>query len=353
MKIAITGGAGFIGSSIAIDIKQKYPAYSVTVFDNLIRKGSELNIPDLEKVNIRFIQGDIRNKQELEQLGSFDCMIEASAEPSVLAGLNSSPEYIIDNNLTGAINCFNLCQQQNANLIFLSTSRVYPISLIEKANYVEEKTRFSFALNQTIKGISTKGISEQLSLEYARSFYGTTKLAAEYLIKEYEAFYNMKTAVTRFSVVAGARQMGKADQGVATLWMAKHYWKQKLSYIGYGGAGKQVRDILHIDDLLRLIDMQLHSINRFTGQIFNAGGGLNNSLSLIEMTELCQEITGNKIDIDAVSENRPADLKAYISDNTKIEQATGWTPQKGAKEVFRDIFTWINNNEQKLKPYLT
>ncbi|HEY1032648.1 MAG TPA: NAD-dependent epimerase/dehydratase family protein [Flavipsychrobacter sp.] len=353
MKIVITGGAGFVGSNLAITLKLKYPAYSITIFDNLRRRGSELNLPAFLQHGISFVHGDIRNPEDLEQLGDFDCMVEASAEPSVMSGLDGSPTYVINNNLTGSINCFNACIKHKANLIFLSTSRVYPISFIENADYAELETRFAFTDNQSIKGISSKGISEELSLDAARSFYGTTKLSAEYLIKEYCEFYGLKAAVTRFGVIAGPRQMGKTDQGVVTLWMARHYWKKPLSYIGYGGLGKQVRDMLHIDDLIRLVDMQIHNIDAFNNKVYNAGGGNFSSASLLEMTQICEEITGNKIDIAAVKENRPADLRIYVTDNTKVSGELAWAPQKNAKDIFSDIFNWIKENEISLKPLLS
>jgi CDP-paratose 2-epimerase len=147
--------------------------------------------------------------------------------------------------------------------------------------------------------------------------------------------------------------MGKTDQGVVTLWMARHYWKKDLSYIGYGGTGKQVRDILHIDDLVSLVDMQVHHIDKFNGKVYNAGGGLLGSASLQEMTAICEEITGNKISMVSVVENRPADLRIYISDNSLIETETGWKPAKTAKDIFADIFDWIRDNEAALKPLLS
>ena len=353
MKIVITGGAGFVASNIALYLKQQYPSYTIIVFDNLRRRGSELNLVEFRQHDIQFIHGDIRNEEDLAQLPAFDCMIEASAEPSVMSGLDGSPAYVINNNLTGAINCFNHCIKYNASLIFLSTSRVYPISMIENANFIEEATRFSFTDNQAVQGISSKGISEKLPLDSARSFYGSTKLACELMIKEYQEFYGMKAAVTRFGVIAGPKQMGKTDQGVVTLWMAKHFWKKELAYIGYGGLGKQVRDMLHIADLVRLIDIQIHNIDKFNNTVFNAGGGLTSSASLLEMTQICEDITGNKIPIKSVTENRPADLRIYISDNTAIEAATGWKPEKTAKDIFSDIFHWLKDNEAALKPILS
>jgi CDP-paratose 2-epimerase len=352
MKLLITGGAGFVGSSLCIKLKEKYPSYSIIAFDNLKRRGSELNLADFKKSGIEFIHGDIRNKEDLEAVGAFDVLVEASAEPSVMAGLNSDPTYVINNNLYGSINCFNSCLKHKAKLIFLSTSRVYPIDKIESANFTEDTTRFAFAENQVERGISKAGISEELSLSGARSFYGTTKLSSELFIQEYAAFYNLEAAITRFGVIAGPRQMGKTDQGVVTLWMAKHYWKQSLKYIGYGGLGKQVRDVLHIADLITLIDVQIHQIEKFNGKIYNAGGGLTSSASLLEMTSICQEITGNKIKIDSETQNRPADLRIFVTDNTKLETETGWRPKENLTTIFSDIFTWIKENEAQLKTIL-
>ncbi|MGK4566552.1 GDP-mannose 4,6-dehydratase [Flavobacterium sp. 3HN19-14] len=146
--------------------------------------------------------------------------------------------------------------------------------------------------------------------------------------------------------------MGKTDQGVVTLWMAKHYWNQSLKYIGYGGTGKQVRDILHVEDLIELVDLQIHNIEKFTGKIYNAGGGLENSASLLEMTQICEKITGNKIKIASETETRPADLRIFVTDNSKIENETGWKPKRSVESVFQDIFEWIKANETQLEMIL-
>jgi CDP-paratose 2-epimerase len=352
VRILITGGAGFVGSSLSIKLKHKYPAYSITAFDNLKRRGSELSLQDFQRVGINFIHGDIRNAEDLASVGEFDVLIEASAEPSVMSGLNSDPTYVINNNLYGSINCFNTCLKNKAKLIFLSTSRVYPIDKIESASFIEEETRFSFSDEQKEKGISRQGISEALDLSGARSFYGTTKYSSELFIQEYAAFYGLQAAVTRFGVIAGPRQMGKTDQGVVTLWMAKHYWKQSLKYIGYGGTGKQVRDILHVDDAVALIDHQIHHTEQYAGKIYNAGGGLSTSASLREMTAICEKITGNKIQIDGETQNRPADLRIFITDASKIKSETGWQPKHSVENIFEDIYTWIHQNEAQLKSIL-
>lgn len=351
-SILITGGAGFVGSSMALQLKAKYPTYEIYVLDNLKRRGSELNIPRLKAANIHFVHGDIRNKEDFDGLPKIDLILEASAEPSVLAGIDSTPDYLINTNLSGTINCLNFATKNKSDFIFLSTSRIYPIETIESINFTEANTRFEIAEQQTIKGFSKNGISEDFPLDNYRSLYGTTKLASELFIQEYKQFFGLKTVINRCGVLTGPWQMGKIDQGVVVLWIAKHFWNQPLSYIGYGGTGKQVRDMLHTDDLFRLIDWQMHHLDEINGEIFNVGGGTEISLSLNEMTTLCEEITGNKIPIKQVPENRTADIRIYITDNSKVTAKTGWKPQISPKQIFSEIYKWIKENEQQLASIL-
>ncbi len=347
-NILITGGAGFVGSSMALQLKAKYPAYEIYVLDNLKRRGSELNIPRLKSAGIHFIHGDIRNKEDFDGLPKIDSILETSAEPSVLAGIDNTPDYLINTNLTGTINCLNFATKNKSDFIFLSTSRIYPIERIENIAFEETETRFKIAEKQNFDGISKDGLNEKFPLDGYRSLYGTTKLASEYFIQEYKQFFGLKTVINRCGVLTGPWQMGKIDQGVVVLWIAKHFWKQPLSYIGYGGTGKQVRDMLHTDDLFRLIDWQMHHLDEINGEIFNVGGGAEISLSLQEMTTLCQEITGNKITIQEVPENRTADIRIYITDNSKVSETTGWRPQIFTKQIFSEIYEWIKENEQQL-----
>ncbi len=352
MTILITGGAGFVGSSIGILLKQRYPHYQIFALDNLKRRGSELNLPRLKESGVIFFHGDVRNSEDFNELPDVNFIIEASAEPSVLAGINSTPDYLINTNLSGTINCLNFALKKNANFIFLSTSRVYPINQIEKIIYEEEETRFSINEKQNIHGISLQGISESFPLEGYRSIYGATKLCSEYLINEYQHFYKLKTVINRCGVLTGPWQMGKIDQGVVVLWMARHFWEQELSYIGFNGSGKQVRDILHVNDLFELTDYQIHNIDKVNGEIFNVGGGQETSVSLKELTEYSSEISGNKINIREVVETRAADISLYITDNSKVTAATGWKPKIGTKEILLDVYNWIKNNEQQLYPIL-
>lgn len=342
-----------MGSNVALKIKAAHPGWEVVAFDNLKRRGSELNIPRLRDAGIAYIHGDIRNKEDFDPIGAVDTMIEAAAEPSVLSGLDSTPEYVINSNLTGTLNCLNFALKHDAQVIFLSTSRVYPIDKLCDIAYHEADTRFVIDDVQKLPGISAKGLSEDFPLDGARSFYGASKLASELFIQEYAAFYGLKAIVNRCGVLAGPWQMGKIDQGVVVLWMARHFWKKELNYIGFGGEGKQVRDVLHIEDLYRLIETQLAGFPEFSGGVFNVGGGLDVSVSLRELTRLCEEITGNRITIHSVRENRTADIPVYITDNSRIEALCGWKPTIGPKELLTHIFEWIRENEPAVKGILS
>ncbi len=352
-KILITGGAGFVGSSLAISIKKKYPHYSVICLDNLKRRGSELNISRLSMHGIQFVHGDIRNKEDLFSLEQgITTIIEASAEPSVLAGLDSPPEYLINTNLLGTINCLYLAAKLKADLLFISTSRVYPIEAIDRIGFSEEDGRFELGVEQEIAGISSKGIAEDFPLEGFRSLYGATKLSSEFLIREFNQFYGIRTVINRCGVITGPWQMGKVDQGVIVLWVARHFWKRELGYFGYGGKGKQVRDILHVDDLSKLIDWQIHHMDGINGRLFNVGGGREISVSLKELTGICQRVTGNTVPVKEVQEDRKADIRIYITDNALVTKTTGWRPETGVEEIVRNIYEWIKENEATLKPIL-
>jgi CDP-paratose 2-epimerase len=351
-SILITGGCGFVGSNLGLMLKEKYPAYTIVALDNLKRRGSELNLPKLKDAGIEFIHGDIRNTEDLLLDRNFDYIIDAAAEPSVMAGMGATLSYVINTNLTGTINTLELAARSGAKFIFLSTSRVYPISYLENINYTEGATRFDLSETQTIPGVSSRGIAESFPLDKARSIYGTTKLASELLLEEFREFFDVSYVINRCGVIAGPHQMGKVDQGVMTLWVARHYWGKDIAYFGYGGTGKQVRDALHIFDLFDLVDFELHNFDKVNGRIFNAGGGLESSVSLQELTRICAEVTGNKVGASSVAENRKGDIPLYITDNTKISTEIGWTPKRNVRDIVADTFNWIHKNEKQLKPIL-
>jgi CDP-paratose 2-epimerase len=352
LTILITGGCGFVGSSLALGLKRLHPSYEIICFDNLKRRGSELNIPRLKAAGIHFEHGDIRNKEDLEFVQDLDVLIDAAAEPSVLAGLDQSTDYLIHTNFNGTINCLNLAQKKKAKFIFLSTSRVYPIETLEQVKFIETPTRFAIAPEQDITGFSVQGVAENFPLDGYRSLYGSSKLASELMVEEYNKLLGVPAVINRCGVLTGPNQMGKVDQGVFVLWVARHYWQKGLGYFGFGGTGKQVRDMLHVDDLLDLIDFQINHFDTFDGQVFNVGGGAERSVSLQELTMICEEVTGNRIEIKSVPETRAADIRLYITDNSKIEQISGWSPKISVEQTVRDIFHWIRDNEQQLQPII-
>jgi len=344
--ILITGGAGFVGSSIALDLAASFPGTRITAFDNLHRRGSELNLPRLAAAGVRFLHGDIRCPEDFRALPQPpNLVIECSAEPSAQAGYGGSPEFLIQTNLTGCFRCLELARESKADFLFLSTSRVYPVERLNSLSWREDDTRFSLAEQP-------EGVSESFPLDGARSLYGMTKLAAELMITEYAAAYGLRCAINRCGLIAGPWQMGKTDQGVVTLWVAAHYFKRPLQYIGFGGTGKQVRDILHVADLCDLIRDQVTHFDRYSGTLFNAGGGNSGSLSLREMTSVCEEVTGNQIDISANTADRPADIRIYITDHRRLTTHSSWRPTRSPQAVIRDIFDWIRTGPGHLKSIL-
>lgn len=341
MKLLITGGCGFVGSSLARYFKTGYPDYQITVLDNLYRKGSELNVKPLQDMGITFVKGDVRNLTDISAL-DFDMLIEASAEPSVMAGRGSDRRYLIDTNLNGLINCLDAAVEKNAKIIFLSTSRVYPMSAINSLRFIVTDSRYDLATSMT-DGVSETGFSERLTINGARSLYGATKLAGELMIQEYAEMFELQAVVNRCGLIAGPGQFGKTDQGVITHWAASYIYDKPLAIFG---SGKQVRDILNVKDLARLIDMQMHGFNKFAGETFNVGGGLANSLSINELDALCKKLIGPK-DVP-YKEVRDLDLKYYVTDNNKIAHYN-WEPVISAEDTLKDIISWLTDNKEELR----
>ncbi len=350
--LLVTGGSGFVGSWIALHWKKSHPGHRVIALDNLKRRGSELNLPRLKQAGVEFFHGDVRNPEDLMALPRIDAMVECSAEPSVLAGYGEGGRYVVNTNLFGTLNCLELAARDKADVVFLSTSRVYPIDAIN-AVCTEAEAGFVIAPPEPVPGVSNRGFAEEFPLKGARSLYGATKLASELLITEYAAMHGLRTVVDRCGVIAGPWQMGKTDQGFVLLWLARHHWRSSLGYTGFGGLGSQVRDVLHVGDLCDLVGWQLEHMEQMNGHTFNVGGGLSNSTSLRGFTELAARTTGQRIPIGADGTDRPGDLKLYVTDNTRVTKATGWTPLRSLENVFRDSYKWLLEHEGMLKPILT
>ena len=339
--VLVTGGAGFVGSNVAIGLAQRRPGWSIVALDSLRRRGSELNLARLREADVRFVHGDVRVLDDVLSAGEFDAVVECSAEPSVLSG----GDYVVQANLVGAYHCLELARRCDAQFVFLSTGRVYPVAELGRLVYTEGDLRFELEHDQPMPGASEAGIAEAFPLTGARTMYGATKLAAELLIEEYRAGHGLRAVIDRCGVIAGPWQLGKVDQGVFTYWMLAHHFDRPLSYIGFGGAGKQVRDLLHVEDLLDLLELQLSAPARWDGVTVNVGGGRACSLSLLEATAICAEITGRRIDIGAVAENRPGDVPVYLSDCARLFSLSDWRPKRGPREILADIHSWIAEHE--------
>jgi len=339
-----------VGGSLARAFNEDPQKNEVVLFDNLSRSGSEWNIKSLVSVGAKFVHGDVRNKHALEALeGNFDVLIEASAEASVQAGISGSPRNVFETNLVGALNCLEFARERCGAMIFLSSSRVYAIEALKSLPLVEAATRFELDDHGfTIDGAEISGITENFSCDGPRSYYGASKLAAEMLCQEYEKFTDLDIVVNRCGVIAGPGQFGKTDQGVFTLWVARHYYGRPLCYTGFGGKGLQVRDLLHPDDLFDLVRKQLASWDRVTGRTFNIGGGYDGSVSLKELTTICEETVGRSVQIGSDNDTNPVDMPWYVSDHTNVTNTLGWKPRHGPQKIVSDINDWIRKNENAL-----
>lgn len=355
-RILITGGCGFVGSNLAVDLMSR--GHEVTVLDDLSRSGAEILLEKrILSRGIKFARGDVRVSGDLNGLKEeFALLIECSAEASVLAGTQGQEaRRLLDINLQGAIHCFEWARERRVPVLFLSSSRVYPYDKLNACRYLERETRFDLA--EGCEGVSSRGVRAEMPLDGVRSLYGASKLCAELILREYAAAYDLPAIIDRCGVIAGPWQLGRIDQGVFTYWLAQHYFKKPLNYIGFGGAGKQVRDLLHVQDLAELVAKQVECLTgdkpAFRGEVFNAGGSCFSNLSLRETTDICAELTGNSGVIGSVPETRPADVIWYITDNGNTGQVFGWKPERSSRKILEDTFHWLRDHETDFEKLFT
>lgn len=351
MKLLVTGGCGFIGSRLCIAAHAA--GWDVHAIDNLRRRGSERNATELQHHGIRVHIGDVRSKDDVNLLPPVDVMVLAAAEPIVTTGIDSSPEYAVETNLVGTLNCLEAARQHKSSVILLSTSRVYSIESLRKLPRNDSSTRFSWDTNASECGFDPRrGISEKFSIQGFRSIYGTTKLASELMVTEYHHNYDLPVMILRSGLVAGPGQMARSDQGVIALWVARHSFNQSLKYTGFDGSGRQVRDVLHVDDLCDFVLSRLSDTQSWSAEPFNLGGGTERSVSLFELTKLCEQVTGNRIQMDAEPKTSSVDIPIYITDDSRLRRDFKWQPTRDVETVVRDIFAWIDLGDENLHTIL-
>ena len=354
MRMLITGGSGFVGAQLAFHFARRH---DVTVMDNLVRRGSEINLPLFQREGIEFVHGDVRNREDFNNLSrDFDAIVDASAQPSTVAGF-ANPVFDLTNNTFGLVNALEFARARRCPLIFCSTNRVYSADRLGALPRREEATRWAWDRQawaatppeKRVKGFDPEyGVSEEFSIDGGQhSVYGLSKVMADLACQEYADAFGVPTVINRFGVIAGPGQFGKSEQGWVTWWAVAHFFGLPLRVLGW--SGKQVRDILFVEDVCRLVEREIEMADRLAGQVFNVGGGERNTLSLIEGTAMMKRKFGRGVPMTMEAEPRKGDICLYSTDNRKVERVTGWAPRVGIDQGLDGIIEWVKENEESLR----
>ena len=346
MRIAITGICGFAGSKIARRLLQSFEGVTLCGLDNLLRPGSEMNRRELAALGIRFYHGDARMASDFDALPEVDWVIDAAANPSVLAGVDgrTSSRQLVEHNLLGTLNVLEYAKRCRAGFVLLSSSRVYSIPPLASLPVKPVGAAYELDTTQSLPiGLSSEGLTEKFSTESPVSLYGGTKLASECLALEYSAAFGMPVWVNRCGVLAGAGQFGTAEQGIFSYWIHSHLAHQRLRYIGFGGHGWQVRDAFHPDDLANLVAKQIQRNGASTRSLYNVGGGAENSMSLAELTAWCDERFGPHAPVPDMAP-RPFDIPWLIMDAAVVREEFDWRPTRSLHSILDEIATHAKQN---------
>ncbi len=338
MKILITGICGFVGSSLASSLLESLPGVQLFGLDNFIRPGSEHNRNSLQKQGIKLFHGDIRMASDFDALPAVDWVIDAAANPSVLAGIDgqTSSRQLVEHNLLGTVNILEYCKRHHAGFILISTSRVYSIAPLATAEVEVLGEAFSLKEDQIFpEGLSAAGVAESFSTTPPISLYGSTKLASEVLALEYGDTFGFPVWINRCGVLAGAGQFGRPDQGIFAFWINSWLRRKPLTYIGFGGNGYQVRDGLHPRDLIPLLRKQMEAPSG-NQRVMNFGGGVNNAMSLAEVSSWCHDRFGTH-SVAANLEMRRFDIPWMVMDASLARKTWSWEPQTTLCEILDEI----------------
>jgi len=333
-KALVTGGAGFIGSNLASALAKS--GTDVTVFDNFSRKGSRHNAEWLgENQQIKIVEGDVRNfSQVAEAARGRDVIFHTAGQTAVTTSV-ANPREDFEINALGTFNVLEAARQDDACVVYCSTNKVYGDN-VNAVPLVEKEKRYEFS------GKHRNGIREDFHIDARHHTpYGVSKLVGEQYARDYGALYGIKTVVNRMSCIYGTRQFGTADQGWISHFVRAAIFNKPLTIYGNG---KQVRDVLFVSDLVELFIREAESRKKLHGQAFNVGGGKENTISLIELTEELERITGRKIRTSKDTW-RPADQKVYYSDISKATKTLGWRPKVAPIQGIEALFRWTDKNK--------
>ncbi len=342
IRVLITGGAGMIGSHAAEYYAKK--GDDVVVLDNLMRsrlfgsdkKSVEYNWNYLAKYpNITRIKGDVRNDEDvLKAIGDdVDAVIHTAAQPGVPSSMKM-PKEDFSINAFGTVNVLEHLRQKcdKATFVYCSTNKVYGEN-VDRIPIEEKETRYIF------KGL--KGVDEQMPIDHTgHSPYGASKYVGDLYTQEYGRLYGMKTCCFRMSCIYGRRQFGFEDQGWVAWFIIASLMKKPINIFGNG---KQVRDMLFADDVVKAYDLFIKS--NLKHEVFNLGGGPENTISLIEFLNILKEKTGNEMQM-TFKDWRPSDQKVYISDTSKVKEKLGWQPEISVNEGIQILLDWAKENKE-------
>lgn len=340
MRILITGVCGFVGSTLARAFVDAGSRHELFGLDNFIRPGSEANRRDLKQRGVKLFHGDLRVPSDLETLPAVDWVIDAAANPSVLAGVDgrTSSRQLVEHNLSGTVNMLEFCKAHRAGFILLSTSRVYSIPPLAALPIEAQDGAFRPQAGATLPaGLTAAGLDETFSTQAPVSLYGATKLASEALALEYGETFNLPVFINRCGVLAGAGQFGRADQGIFAYWINSWLRRRPLRYIGFGGHGHQVRDCLHPRDLVPALEQQFAAPKLVVAdRVANFSGGAASAMSLRQLSEWCRAQFGEH-EVGADPAPRAFDIPWIVLDSGKAARLWRWRPTLTTAAILTEI----------------
>lgn len=334
-SILITGGAGFIGSNLAAELLRDEDT-CVQIFDNLSRPGVELNLKWLREQagwpRLTITSGDVRNAAQVRTAAADATEIYHFAAQVAVTTSVADPVSDCETNVLGTLNVLEAARRSRRNpfVLFTSTNKVY--GGLPGLDLVCDNTRYRF------KDPGLTGVNEAWPLDF-HSPYGCSKGAADQYVRDYARIYDLPTVVFRMSCIAGPRQLGTEDQG----WVA-HFLYSALEQqpVTIYGDGRQVRDVLHVHDLVRAMRMASEQRETTAGNIYNVGGGITQAISVREAIEKIEQLTGEPIECE-YAETRPGDQNLYITDYSRLQKATGWRPRRSVDTILADIAAFWNS----------